>query len=102
MSTRHSRFLQYKLMASFSGSKGRRIFEGILFTFSDMIDSSRESMLGCWTCGGFEREIFGFVDIESIDVMFRRKSLESHAKDRGSSSSKRCARCVRCVLEADR
>ena len=81
MSTRRSRFLQYKLMASFSESKDRRIFEGILLTFSDMIDSSRESMLSCWICDGFECEIFEFVDIEFIDVVFRCKSLKSCVED---------------------
>ena len=66
-----------------------------------MIDSSRESMLDYWTCDEFEHEIFEFVDIEFIDIMFRCKSLKSRAEDRDSSLGKRYMRCVRYALEVD-
>ena len=88
-------------MISFSESKDKRIFEKILLTFSNIINSSRELMLSCWIYDEFEYEIFEFIDIEFIDVIFRCKSLESRVEDRDSSSSKRCAYCVRYALKAD-
>src|SRR5271154_5791377 len=97
MSTRHLRFLQYKLVAPFSGSKGRRISEGILLTFPDTIGSPRESTLGCRTCGGLEREVPGFVGVGSVGAafvgaVFRREPLGSRAGSRGSSPDRGCAR----------
>ena len=68
MSTRRSRFLQYKLVAPFSGSNGRRISDGILLTFPDTIDSLREMMLGCRIGIGFERVMLGFDGVGSIGV----------------------------------
>ena len=84
MSTRHSRFLQYKFVAPFSGSKGWRISEGILLTFPNTMSSPRESTLDCRTCVstlgvGFEREVLGFVDVGSLDAGFRREPLGSRA-----------------------
>ena|SRR5208282_4699867 len=97
MSMRRSRFLQYRLMTLFSGSKDRRISKRILLIFSDTIDSSRESILDYRACGGFEREISGFVDIIFgdtifIDVVFGREPLGSRTENRGSSPDKECVR----------
>ena len=58
-------------------------------------------MLSYWICDEFECEISEFVDIEFIDIMFRCKSLKSHAEDRDSSLSKRCMRYVHYALEVD-
>ena len=98
---RYLRFLQYKLITPFSESKDKRIFKRILFIFLNMIDLLKELILDYWICNEFKYEIFKFIDIEFIDIMFRRKSLESHAEDRDSSLNKKCARCVHCALETD-
>ena len=88
-------------MIPFSGSKDRRIFKRILLTFSNMISSLRKLMLSYWICDEFEYEIFEFIDIKFIDIIFWRKSLESRVEDWDSSSSKKCARYMHYALEID-